>query len=288
MAVRERRRSVVSAEEIYRHPHDYALEVGARQIGDIAFWEAIVRRERPRHVLEIGCGTGRLTIPLARLGAEIGCAITGLDMEQAMLDYTARLIEREPVPVRERLMLVQGDMRHFHLEQAFDVILCPYGVIHHIQRLDEQLMAWHHLFHHLHPGGLVGIDVQAPRGDWLAQAAVGMPRTEDLSVTGDDGTHLRRSVACQYDPATQQANLAYQYHIMDADGTCRAYASVFSMHIYFPREICLLCRMVGLQIEHVLGSYTEEPFGVGSQQLIVLARRPGVSRQPLGRHLCHY
>src|SRR5262245_19342445 len=126
----------MTVEPIYQHPEDYELEVASQRLGDEAFWSDLVRCERPKRVLEIGCGTGRLTIPLAREGACSGFTVTGLDTETAMLDRAHEHLRHEPEEVRKAVRLFQGDARDLSSvgppAARFDVILAPYGVAHHL------------------------------------------------------------------------------------------------------------------------------------------------------------
>lgn len=62
----ERDGQPLADETIYHYPLDYELEVASEQVQDVPFWTDLMEREHPRLILEIGCGTGRITLPLAR------------------------------------------------------------------------------------------------------------------------------------------------------------------------------------------------------------------------------
>jgi SAM-dependent methyltransferase len=252
-------------EEVYRYPADYDLEVEACTVNDVPFWVDLLRCEQPARMLEIGCGTGRLTVPLAREGTASGFSVTGLDIEAAMLS-------RESADVRKVVQFVQGDVRFLQLDEHFDVILMPYGVAHHLTDLDEQIAAWESVHKHLMPGGLFAVDLVAPDLPLMAQALHGVPRSIDLDVHRDDGRHIRRSVAVNYEPTLQQATFAFVYDVVDADGTHRHYQSPFAMHVYYPYELELLFRLTGFYLERFVGSYAGEPFTASSSLMIALAR----------------
>src|SRR5262249_12610471 len=81
------RRSVseVSMDDvIYDRPRDYDLE-HEHDDEDVAFHVELARRLAPRRVLELGAGSGRVTIPLAELGARAGFTVTALDVSETML-----------------------------------------------------------------------------------------------------------------------------------------------------------------------------------------------------------
>src|SRR5216683_8000444 len=96
--------------QLYRRPDEYDLE----HLGDdddIQFYVSLAQSLKPKSVLELACGTGRITIPLAEEGARSGFLVVGLDNEPAMLKQAGRKVKRSPVSVRERISFVRGDMR---------------------------------------------------------------------------------------------------------------------------------------------------------------------------------
>lgn len=262
----------MAAETIYQHPLDYELEVAAEQVQDVPFWIDLVQREQPRRVLEIGCGTGRLTLPLARVGVERGFSITGLDLEAAMLARAGERAQAESEGARRALRFIRADARSFSLAERFEVVLMPYGVAHHLLTSEDQLAAWRNARRHLAPDGLFAVDVQAPDLALLARARECTPRVVDRDLWGEDGRHLRRSVATCYDALSQRLLFAFEYEVTDPDETRRAYPSEFAMYVYFPQELARLFQETGFRVERFVGSYTGAPFDNHSAQLIALAR----------------
>jgi len=272
----------MAVEEVYLRPEDYELETLGRDIGDLPFWTRLLQRERPAHVLEIGAGCGRLTLPLARLGATHGFTITGLEMEPTMLQRAEEHARAESPETRRALRLTRGDARDLDATlralvdpaacHAFDAILMPFGVAHHLTTPDDQLRVWRGARRWLRAGGLLAVDVAAPD---LARLRAGLdaptPRRQDLEVSRD-GRTLRRTVATRYHAATQDEALTYEYHITDPDGARRDYRSTFTAHVYFPRELELLFRATGFTVERVVGSYHGEPYTGGSSLLLTLGR----------------
>ena len=79
-------------------------------------------------VLEIGCGTGRVLLPIARAGI----TIHGLDSSLAMLGILRQKIDREPPEVRERIRTHNGDMRNFRLEKKYPLVIIPFRPMQHM------------------------------------------------------------------------------------------------------------------------------------------------------------
>ena len=88
--------------------------------GDVAFYVAQAQAAGSP-VLELACGTGRVTIAIA----EAGLRVVGLDLSPQMLARFEAKLPALPVEVRERITLVQGDMRSFDLGQRFPLVIIP-------------------------------------------------------------------------------------------------------------------------------------------------------------------
>jgi SAM-dependent methyltransferase len=266
----------MAVEPIYQHPVDYELEVASQRLEDEAFWSDLVRRERPKRVLEIGCGTGRLTIPLAREGVCSGFTVTGLDTEAAMLNRAREHLRHESADVQKVVRFVQGDARDLSSvgpsAERFDVILMPYGVAHHFLTNEDRLAAWRAAHGRLSPGGLFVVDITMPDLASLAETQNSSPRALDLDVEGADGRHLRRTVAQRYDATTQRLTMEFQYEVTEPDGSWYAYPSTFVMYVYQTLELTELFQRTGFTVNRLIGSYAGELYDSGSHQLIALAR----------------
>jgi SAM-dependent methyltransferase len=262
----------VAIEEVYRHPEDYDLEVDDRNVHDLPFWLGITRGEQPKSVLEVGCGTGRLTIPLAREGVCSGFVVMGIDPERSMLEKAVKLRRREPPGVKAALALRVGDIRSSNLDRVFDLVIMPYGAAHHLLSLDDQLAAFRNARQHLRAGGLFCIDVDAPCLSVLHRLERGTPRRQDIDARRPDGRRLRRYVTSRFAPSQQRATHDYEYDATDANGTRRRYASTFEMHVYFRRELELLCVATGFQCERLIGDYDGSRFDDDARQMILAAR----------------
>lgn len=134
------------------------------------------RRGRPLRILELGCGTGRLLLPLVKDGHEV----VGVDLSGSMLQRCQQRLERLKPAQQQRAQLLQGDFRELPLPGAppansstedprFHLILCPFnGFMHLYTRQDvERCLA--EVRRLLLPGGLFALDVLNPDPVWLAR-----------------------------------------------------------------------------------------------------------------------
>src|SRR5258708_34675961 len=102
-----------------------ASPVVAGRTQDIAFYRSATR-EFGDPVLELGCGTGRVTMALA----EDGYRVTGLDLSERVLERAAQKRAAFVREARERVRFVQGDMTGCDRAAQFGLVICPCGPSH--------------------------------------------------------------------------------------------------------------------------------------------------------------
>ena len=142
---------------LYKHPEQYDREhLGDEE--DIGFYLSLSRRLAPRKVLELGCGTGRITLPLAQLGFDV----IGLDNQPEMLQKAEERRLRTSAEIRQRLQFIEGDMRTWSAHSDFDLILIPASSISHVLSLEDQLAMWKTCHDNLRPDGRLLVEITMP------------------------------------------------------------------------------------------------------------------------------
>ena len=134
----------------------------ARTIGrrDVAFWRRILRPERAP-VLELGCGTGRLLMPVARAGIRV----VGIDRSDPML---ARAVVRaRNVSRHDRPPVVRGDIRALpYASHAFGAVFAPYGLLQSLLVDRDVAATLAEATRVLKPGGLFAVDLVPDLQSW--------------------------------------------------------------------------------------------------------------------------
>jgi trans-aconitate methyltransferase len=127
--------------ELYKYPEEYDLE-HLGDSDDIDFYVSLAHKLKPRRILELGSGTGRITLPLAEEGARLGFEVVGLDSQSEMLGKAAKRRLQAPPEVRERLALIEADMRVWRSDSPFDFVVTPCSSVMHLLSLQDQLTVW--------------------------------------------------------------------------------------------------------------------------------------------------
>jgi SAM-dependent methyltransferase len=260
-------------ELIYQRPADYELEHEG-DADDVEFFVALARRLKPKRVLELACGSGRVTQPLANLAARQGFDMIGLDNAVEMLAEARRRCEEASPAVRERLTLLEGDMRHWSAVEKFDLIVSPCGSMAHLLTLRDQLDAWKQAYSNLNGGGRFVVDVSMPRMAAYADSFQIPPRTIleiDRDVTDPEtGNRLIRYRTTRYLPHEQRAEVRFIYDKFATGILSDHYVSDFESHVYFPRELQLLFMFTGFSIEASYGDYRGRALSSTSEQMIMM------------------
>jgi ubiquinone/menaquinone biosynthesis C-methylase UbiE len=226
---------------------------------DLVFYLHFARQAGGR-VLEVGCGTGRLSLPLVEAGIEV----TGVDSSPAMLAQARRKLG-------DQVPLIEGDMRTVTLPDRYALIIVSINTFMHLLTTADQLAALTNLARHLGPGGRLIIDL--PAGDELAHQDPDARLTlEQTFLDPDTGHRIIKLVASRVDWATQRQEVTYVYDELLEDGGVRRTVVPMTLRHVFRYELTLLLEKAGYNLEALYGDYDLSPYGEGGPRMIAVAR----------------
>lgn len=248
----------------------YDLLTQGREDVDFYLAESL-RRGGP--VLDLGCGTGRVALPLA--GA--GLSVVGLDLSWDMLALARHKAQAAGPPIRERLLWLQGDMSAFCLRRRFPVILIPDRGFCHLLTSQAQAAALAAVRHHLAPRGACLFNVPDPHPQALAQAQEpgrARPRQVALVPLPGGAGSLRLDEGRSYDPATRVMTHHLVFEEVDGGGRPgRSWRVETSLRLTPVEEMQALLEAGGLAVRHLYGDFRRGPFRPGGEQIWVVERR---------------
>lgn len=265
---------------IYTRPEEYDLEHGSGE-EDVVFYRRLVPRLGARRIVELGCGSGRITLPLAAMAEEHDLTITGVDLSDDMLDQARGKLEQMAPDCRARVRLQRHDIRTFVADPPADAIVVPCSTLAHVLELDDQVQVWRSAFSSLVPGGRFVVDLTMPNLNAYADSMASPPRAlveMDIDQESEDGVHrLIRYKTTRYEAHRQRAYVHFLYdrfEVHDQDEQARRYVSDFESHVYFPRELQLLFLYTGFEIEATYGDYRFGRLTRTSREMVMVGRRP--------------
>ena len=231
--------------------------------------EAIVHlaQEMDGPVLELGCGTGRLLLPLAATGLPV----TGVDVSPALLERAR--VKLTTIANGDQVTLVEGDLRQLALPtHNFAFAFCTSNTLMHLADAIDQLAALERAAAHLRPGGLLLIDLFQPDvARWLEVHGV-MELADQW--TRPDGTEVIKWSVRSVDLAEQLQETLFIYEEIAPDGTVRRTRCPFTLRYLWRNEAELMLRLAGFQVEAVWGDFEGTPYDSQSEHLILLATKP--------------
>lgn len=241
---------------------------------DVAFYQDEATRAHGK-VIDLGCGSGRMLLPLVRAGHRV----TGIDASSAMLTQCRSRLEREPPEIRARATLHQGDIRDLSLPaasddgQGFALAIAPFRILQHLVTITDQLRALGAIRRQLAASGRFVFDVFNPNF-----AAMTTDRTAESEDTPEfelpDGRHFRRAArVLRVRWLDQVSDVELAYYLRRGTAVERA-VQRFEMRWYQRAELEHLLTRAGFAIEAMYGDFDRSPLGDGSPEIIVVASVP--------------
>ena len=223
-------------------------------------------------VLELGAGTGRITIPIA----DSGIPITALDASAAMLAKLHDKIRALPEDVRSRVAIHQGDMRTFALGETFALVIIPFRAFLHNLTFDDQLATLKRVYDHLRPGGELAFNVFHPSLEYMAAFAGSQAGTWRWRSTRElpAGGFAVLSEASRYDTVQQGVRSMLRSEEFDEDGSLRrTHMLSLELAYLYPSDIRRLLSAAGFELVRMSGDFKGRAFERDGDELVVEARR---------------
>ncbi len=236
--------------------------------GDVQFYidEA---RKAGSPVLELGCGTGRILLPVAEAGVDI----VGLDLSTSMLNILRQKLARSSAEVQARVHLVQGDMRSFSLSQQFTLATIPYRAFLHLLTSKDQRQALTRIRDHLTDNGRLVLNIFDPDLELIA-AAMGPHgsalRKDSECIDPETGHRILLWFTGQYDQERQLLDGAFLFEELEDDGKVlsKTYSPLRLRYVY-RFEMRYLLELCGFKVEALYGDFQRGAFRYGGEQVWV-------------------
>jgi ubiquinone/menaquinone biosynthesis C-methylase UbiE len=229
---------------------------------DIAFWRRLAAPAKGQ-ILELGCGTGRVALPLARHGS----SVVGIDRSASMLSRARLRVAR--AKLHQRVRLIRGDIRQLPFpDKSFPLVMAPYGILQSL--LDEQLLAatLTDVQRVLTRDGIFGLELVADLPAWDEYA-------NRVTLRGDRGPHgkpIKLIETVKQDRRNRVTRFEQEFvEGRGAQVTRRKFSLAFRT-LTVPQMVQRLER-AGLEVAALLGDYQGGPWDLRAEVWIILARR---------------
>jgi SAM-dependent methyltransferase len=260
----------LGSEALYRDARYYD-HVYRRRRADVRFYVEMARRHGGP-VLELGAGSGRVALELARAGIDV----VAVDRMQPMLARARERAAALPRRARERIEIRRGDLRRLRLRRRFPLVIAPFNVFMHLYDRRDVERALSTCRHHLRPRGRLVFDVMVPEVDALAESPGKIFRGRP--VKHPDGHRYRYMESTHYDPVHQIRTV--NMFLEREDDASKRQLIPLAHRQFFPAELEALLHYNGFRVEQRYGDFELRPFdGQGESQIVVARPRSPASME---------
>lgn len=228
-------------------------------LADLEFYKRWMPKNKEARILELCCGTGRLTIPLAKDGYNI----TGVDFTPSMLEE-AKLKAAES---GLKIEFIEADIRNLDLPEKYDLIFIPFNSIHHLYKNEDLFKAFNTVKKHLKKDGLFLLDCFNPNIHLIVDGEKELKKIAEYS--SKDGRRVTIKQLMEYENRTQINRIEWHYFI---NGEFDSVQNL-DMRMYFPQELDSYLESCGFDIIHKFGDFQENAFAHSSEKQIFVCRK---------------
>jgi SAM-dependent methyltransferase len=231
---------------------------------DVPFYLGRLPSQQAR-VLELGCGTGRVTIPVAQK-----CAfLHGIDLSEAMLRICREKLRAAGLG-EDRVVVEASDITGFELDEKFDFIIAPFRVMQNLET-DAQLSGMFQCIRrHLEEDGRCILNVFHPNRSSEALRTEWVSDRENLAWQVEDGEErvacydVRRRVI--HDPLILYPDLVYRRYV--GVDLVEEVVLTIPMRCFYPDEFLAVIEAEGGRIRGMWGGYSGEDYGTGNELVV--------------------
>jgi SAM-dependent methyltransferase len=233
------------------------------EMEDIPFWRDLLK-QNPSSVLEVGCGTGRVLLPLL----QEGCFIDGMDSSSRMIALLNKKVGRLGLAVDARVQ----SMEALDMGKTYGLIFIPGFSIQMVDSREVLKQALQRFYSHLEPGGRLAVSLFFPweelgddePGDWRLRK----------KVKRADGTRLDCHQFTIIDTDAQILIVKNRYTLLDKDRE-KVEEEVRDIRLlwFYPHEFHLLLEETGFQLLETYAEFRDEPMDECTPHAVFLAEK---------------
>ncbi len=214
-------------------------------------------------ILELGSGTGRLTIPIARAGF----SISGLELEVRLIEQAENKANNESL----QISWIEGDMANFKLDKTYDLIFIAFNTFSHLLTRIEIENCFKSVKKHLSVDGIFIIDTFNPLLRVLIKDSSEIRKYTSFSDPYDYEKVCEVCECNNYEIAAQINHLSYMFKIGKKKFTKFAHC-----RMVFPQEMDSLIHYNGFKIIRKYGTHKKHPFSDESYAQIIICQKKGI------------
>jgi ubiquinone/menaquinone biosynthesis C-methylase UbiE len=229
---------------------------------DLEFYRELALQSGKK-ALELGVGTGRVAIQLAKAGI----TVVGIDSSVYMLGVAKEKLTKETPAVRKRIILKKADMRSFELKQSFSFIYIPSSTFDHNVTVEEQKQTLSCIYNHLEKNGTFAFD--------LEQVTPNKPETSwwiDRKEI-DGGRMVVRSIFTRRDMTRNRCSLDLFFDVYKNGKLLERYHEYGEVAIISKDAITKLLEENDFRVERIYGDFDKSKYLDNSPRMVLVTKK---------------
>jgi ubiquinone/menaquinone biosynthesis C-methylase UbiE len=229
---------------------------------DVEFYKDLALKSGNK-ALELGVGTGRVAIPLARANI----TVVGIDNSIHMLRIARKKLNRETDAVRRRMVLKTGDMKEFDLNQSFPFIYIPASTFDHNITVAERKQTLNCIYNHLEKNGTFALDLEQAASD-KAETSWWIDRKEIDAIT-----MVVRSIFTRRNTMKRICSLDLFFDVYKDGKLAERYHEYGEVAVISKSRIIELLEAAGFKVETIYGNFDKTEYRTDSPRIVIVARK---------------
>ena len=228
---------------------------------DLPFWLSLARWQGSP-ILELGCGTGRVLLPLAQSGH----TVYGIDNSPAMLNF---LEARIPIELNSRIQLIETNMLEFEIQDSFRLVILPCNTYSTFNS-QERLKLLGRVFQHLKPGGVFAVSM--PNPNLLSSLQTNAePEIETIFSHPESGAPVQ--VSSSWEKLEKQLKMRWHYDHLLPNGKIERLTATVLHHLASMEDYVTEMISTGFTIQDTYRNFETGPYKPDASYLIILAKK---------------
>ena len=242
----------------------YDLDQRDNLVVDIPFYIEYAKKQNG-NILDLGCGTGRVSIELARLGY----CVTGLDLSEQMLEIYKNKIKYLPEDIQGKIEIINGNMAEFKIYKRYSLIIAPFRAFQSLTKENDIQNCLRCIRNHLNNDGIFIINVFRPckvlDENWCYGERIQWERNDEKN-----GTHvIKKDIGERIDTREQIIYSSFIYEIIYKDGKIGKYTEQLELKYYYYEQLIKILKDNGFKILEEYGWYDKSGIEDGRELIII-------------------
>lgn len=227
---------------------------------DIDFYHQITKNER-QPILELGCGTGRVAIPLACAGLKV----VGIDISAKMIDEAKKKLSNMG-KIAGNIRFERQDMRDFQLSEKFGACIIPFRSFLHLLSLKDQEDCLKNIHNHLKAQGKLIFNIFVPNLKWIVKGRV---KSDKKIINVDEKHEVEYYFDSKFDNFNQTIEVVLNVNYKNgAEGKPENQKIKFHARYIYPFEMYHLLTKYNFKVLELYGDFNCKTFSPDSTEMV--------------------